>query len=443
MTSTTDTAPADIAVVTVDGLTHDGRGVARLDGKVVFVEGALPGEKVKIKFGRRRNRYDNAALLEIVEPSAQRRTPPCAHFGVCGGCSMQHVDSEVQVGYKQQSLREQLARIGKVEPEHWLDPLTGPTFHYRRRARLGARYVVKKGATFVGFREKQKSYLTNLDDCLVLDETVAKWLPDLRVLIDGLEDRERVPQIEVAVGDNARALVFRHLVPLNAHDQDKLVRFGQAHEVQIFAQSGGPETILPLWPAQPEPLFYRAVDGSQIFFRPTDFIQVNSAVNAKMVEQALALLEVQPQDYVLDLFAGLGNFTLPLARRAARVLGVEGGDALVEGARHNARVNNLTNVEFRTANLFADDASASWQDFAFTKLLLDPPRTGSIEVIKQLREPLPERIVYVSCYPATLARDAQYLVQVLGYRMSAAGAMDMFPHTSHVESMALFEKKTS
>lgn len=428
-------------MVTVESLTHDGRGVAHVNGKAAFIEDALPGERVRLRFLRRYRRYDDAAVIEVIAPSPERRDPPCPHFGVCGGCSLQHLAPGAQIRAKQTVLAEQLKRIGRVEPENWLAPIVGPEWGYRRRARLGVRWVPKKGGVLIGFRERQRSFIADLDGCLVLDPVVSGLIPDLRRLVAGLSQPDRIPQIEVAVGDAARALVFRHLLPLTTQDKESLSAFGQRHNVQVYLQSDTPDAVAALWPAEPAPLGYSLLDGTTLRFRPTDFIQVNAGINNKMIEQALHLLDPGSDDRVLDLFSGLGNFSLPLARRAGRALGIEGDARLVEGARRNAVANGLTNIEFRVANLGGEpDGPAPWHGFAFNKLLLDPPRCGAMEAVKSLREPLPERIVYVSCYPATLARDSEYLVHARGYRLSAAGVMDMFPHTNHAESMALFDR---
>lgn len=432
---------AETPVATVSSFTHDGSGVARLDGKAVFIEGALPGETVRFRYRERRKRYDTAELVEVLEPSPDRVTPPCPHYGACGGCDLQHLRPEAQLQAKQQILAEQLERLGKVRPESWLAPVAGPALGYRRRARLGVRFVPSEGGAIIGFRQKNKSFLENLQTCLVLEPRVSALLPSLHELIAELSCPDRIPQIEVAVGSNATALVFRHLVPLTHEDRERLAAFGERHEIRIYLQPSRPDSIAPLWPANPEPLFYRipAFDV-EIRFQPADFIQINHAVNNAMVEQAVRLLELAPDDRVLDLFCGLGNFTLPLARRAAHVLGVEGEAALVSRAKANAELNQITNVEFVSADLYRKSSETTWNSFHANKLLLDPPRGGAIEAIKMLAEPLPSRIVYVSCYPATLARDSEYLVQALGYRFSAAGVMDMFPQTSHVETMALFVK---
>lgn len=440
MHAPTESRASSTSTVTVESLSHDGRGVARIDGKVVFVEGALPGEQVEIRFLQRYRRYDDAEVTAVITPSPERRTPECKHFGVCGGCSLQHLTPGLQLSSKQHTLSEQLKRIGGVEPHEWLAPLSGPVWGYRRRARLGVRQIAPTGEVLVGFRERRRSHLANLDACPVLDPIVSGWLPALHELIANLSCADRIPQIEIAVGDNARALTLRLLAVLTPDDEATLRGFGQEHDVQMHVQAGGPESLTMLWPAQAEPLYYKLADGSRIDFRPTDFIQVNSEINDKMIEQALRLLDLQSSDTVLDLFCGLGNFTLPLARRAERVLGIESDTLLVEGARANAETNGLANTEFRVADLYGASAARAWQGFSFNKVLLDPPRGGALEAIKQLHTPLPEKIVYVSCYPATLARDANYLAHVLGYRLSSVGVMDMFPHTNHVESMALFER---
>ncbi len=428
-----------IAEARAESFSHDGRGVARVNGKATFIEGALPGETVRFRYQNRHRSYDNGRLVEVVTPSPDRVTPRCPHFGVCGGCSLQHMSPEAQLTAKQQVLVEQLERLGKVKPETWLAPLAGPAWGYRRRARLGVRRVPSKGGVQVGFREKRKSFIANLESCAVLAPRVSALLPALRQLITNLSCPDRIPQVEVAAGDNDTALVFRHLVPLTENDRTQLHAFGEQHGVQIYLQPHGPESLETLWPNAPTPLYYRLPEFEvSIQFRPTDFIQVNAELNAAMVHQALALLELKPEDRVLDLFSGLGNFTLPLARRAGQVLGIEADAELIEGARANAARNGLNNVEFRAGNLYDETGPSPWESYTFNKLLLDPPRSGAMEAIRRLAEPLPERIVYVSCYPATLARDAEYLVRVFGYRLAAAGAMDMFPHTSHVESMALF-----
>ena len=432
---------AETPVVKVTSLSHDSRGVARLDGKAIFIDGALPDETVRFRYLRRQKRYDTGETVEIQQPSPYRVAPPCPHYGICGGCGLQHLQAEVQLQTKQQILSEQLERLGKVKPESWLTPIAGPAFGYRRRARLGVRQVASAGGVVIGFRQKNKSFLADLETCLVLDARVSALLPPLHELIGGLSCPDRIPQVEVAGGVNASALVIRHLVPLTYEDREKLAAFGEHHDIRIYLQPGRPDSVTPLWPATPEPLFYRIpASDVDIRFEPVDFIQINDAVNNAMIERVVELLEPTAYDAVLDLFCGLGNFTLPLARRAGQVMGVEGEATLVNRASANAKLNKILNVEFVHADLYRKSFNVAWNRFPVNKLLLDPPRSGAIEAIKSLAEPLPSRIVYVSCYPATLARDSEYLVHALGYRLVAAGVMDMFPQTSHVESMALFVK---
>lgn len=426
----------DISVADVVSLNYDGRGVARVSGKTTFIEGALPGERVRFRYHNKGKSYDTGALREILEPSPDRAIPPCPHFGTCGGCSLQHLAPPAQLAAMQQVLADTLKHIGRVQPQRWLAPLTGPALGYRRRARLGVRWVPKKGGVLIGFREKRHSFIAPLDNCVTLDARAAALLPSLRTLIAGLSCPGRMPQIEVAVGENALTLVFRHLEPLSQGDRESLLAFGERENVQVYLQPHGPESIEPLSPAVMDLTYSLPEYGLTLAFGPSDFIQVNAAVNRKLVHQAITLLDIQPQDRVLDLFCGLGNFTLAAGRRGARVLGLEADAALVARARANAHANGLSNVEFRAEDLYAGDGR--WPDAAWEKLLLDPPRAGAIETLKSLAAARPQRIVYVSCSPATLARDSDYLVQVLGYRLEAAGVADMFPHTSHVESIALF-----
>jgi len=437
-------APARDAVlrpVRVDGLNDDGRGVARVDGKVTFIDGALPGELVRYRILKGKRNFDQGELVEVVEASAHRVAPACEYFGVCGGCSLQHLDAAAQIGEKERVLRDKLRQFGGVEPEGWLAPLTGPAWGYRRSARLGVRNVPKKGGILVGFRERRSSYITPLRDCRTLDTRAARLLPALVDLISGLSRNDRIPQLEVACGDDEAALVFRHLEPLGTADHTALAAFGRRHDIRIYLQPQGSESVAPLEPAEPSLLSYRLPEFDvAIHFRPTDFIQVNADVNRQMVARAVALLDPQPAERVVDLFCGLGNFTLPLARRAAQVTGVEADRRLVLGARDNAVRNGIANAEFRQVDLY-DEAQARefWAGARFDKLLIDPPRSGAMEVLKLLPASGPCRLVYVSCNPATLARDGEYLVNSRGYRLSRAGVMDMFPHTNHVESIAVFE----
>jgi 23S rRNA (uracil1939-C5)-methyltransferase len=424
------------------GLAHDGRGIARVDGKAVFVDGALPGERVSLRVVKSRRHMDEAFLGEILRASPDRVAPKCAHFGICGGCSLQHLAPAAQIAVKQDQLLEDLARIGRVVPERVLAPLGGPEWGYRRRARLGVKYVHKKGRVLAGFRERDKPYLADLAACEVLVGELRSLPQDLAALVDSFEMREHVPQVEVAVGDEATALVFRVMQTPSAADQGKLAAFGRERGLRIYLQPGGLDSIRILGegPA-PSALAYRIASADvRIEFGPVDFIQVNAAINDAMVAAALAELQVTATDRVLDLFSGLGNFTLPLARRAAAVVGVEGDAGLVAKARANAASNQIGNAAFFTENLFEPKDFGPWAGGRFERVLLDPPRAGAREVVERMASWRPKRVVYISCHPGSLARDAGILCESQGFRLVAAGVMDMFPHTTHVESIAVFER---
>ncbi len=436
--------PPEPFTATVTDLSHDGRGVARIDDKVVFVHGALPGEEVRFRITARRRQYDQGELLEVLRPSPERVAPRCPHFGVCGGCSLQHMAPEAQIRRKQAQLANDLSSIGRLSPQQWLPPLTGPVWGYRRKARLGVKHVPGKGKVLVGFRERNGRYIADLTTCPVLHPQVGECLEDLSRLIDGLSVRNRIPQIEVALGDDDAALVFRHLEPLDDADRHRLRAFGEIYGFMIFLQPGGLDTVKRLWPEEGEPrLGYRhpAFDLT-LRFAPHDFTQVNSDINRAMVARAVELLQLSGEERVLDLFCGLGNFTLPIARRAARVTGVEGEAGLIERARENARENGIDNAEFHVADL-SDPAvlEAPWARECYHRLLLDPARAGADLIAGHIGRFQAERIVYVSCNPATLARDAG-LIQAQGYRLESAGVMDMFPHTTHVESIAVFQRNS-
>lgn len=421
-------------------LSHDGRGVARYEGKVVFVPGALPGERVRAQLRASRKQFDEALLLEVLRASPDRVEPRCAHFGVCGGCALQHLAPAAQIQAKQRTLAENFERIGQVQPQRWLEPLSDAPWGYRRKARLGVKHVPKKGKTLVGFRETDPRFIADVARCEVLVEAVGSQIAALSSLLDGLEARAQIPQIEVAAGEDRIALVFRNLVPLGADDRQALLAFGARTGFAIFLQPGGQASVQALDGGDDALHFSLPAYGLRYAFRPLDFVQVNAAMNRRMLDHALALLDPQPHERVLDLFCGLGNFTLPLAQRAAQVVGVEGEAGLVQRARANAQRNGLTNVAFHAADLSAELRDQPWMQEGFDALLLDPPRSGAEAVIRQLPLERVGRIVYVSCHPGSLARDAGILVREAGYRLSAAGVMDMFPHTAHVESIALFEK---
>lgn len=421
-------------------LSHDGRGVARVEGKTVFVAGALPGERVRARRTQRHRHFDEAKVEEILVRSPDRIEPRCPHFGLCGGCSLQHLPAAKQIEAKQRVLAENFERIGKVSPHRWLEPLSGEPWGYRRKGRLSVKWVAKKDKALVGFREDNPRFVADLAECHTVLPEIGLRLADLGALVGSLEARREIAQIEFAAGDEAVALTFRHLQPLSDADRAALAAFGQAHGLAILLQPGGPDSVVALWP-QEIPLSFRIPEYDlDIAFRPLDFIQVNAGMNRRMIAHALALLEPGSGDSVLDLFCGLGNFTLPIARFAGRVTGVEGEAALVVRSRANAERNGIGNVEFHAADLAADQREAPWARAHHDKLLLDPPRSGAAAVLDYLPRKGCDRVVYVSCHPGSLARDAGTLVERHGFRLVAAGVMDMFPHTAHVESIALFER---
>ncbi len=432
--------PGPIEEADVVALSHDGRGIARIGGKAVFIDGALPGERVSLRIVKRRRQMDEALLGSILVPSPDRIAPKCVHFGVCGGCSLQHLAPSAQLAAKQAQLLEDLARIGRVTPERIIAPLRGPEWGYRRRARLGVRYVHKKGRVLAGFREREKPYLADIRHCEVLVPELRELPERLAALVETLGIREQVPQVEVAVGDNAAALVFRVMQPPQAPDLAKLDAFGVQYRLSIYLQTGGVDTIRPLHADCPPLRYGIEPDGIIIEFGPADFVQVNRSINASMV--ALAIEELAPAegDRVLDLFCGLGNFTLPLARRSAVAVGVEGDPGLIAKARQNAALNQIGNTRFFPGNLFEPSGFGSWADETFERVLLDPPRAGALEVVSRMASWRPRRVVYISCHPGSLARDAGILVEKQGFRLVGAGVMDMFPHTTHVESIAVFER---
>ena len=429
-------------VVDILSLDHEGHGVARIDGKVTFVDGALAGERAEIAIYRKHAKYNSANAVAILKASAQRAEPRCRYFGRCGGCSMQHLEPSAQVAAKQRVLEENLARIGKVRPGVLLPALHGPSWGYRGRARLSVRRVEKKGGVLVGFHEKRSSFIADMASCEVLAPGVSALIQPLRDLIGRLSNADRIPQIEVAVGNHVIVLVFRLLEPWSDDDAAHVRAFADAHRVQIWEQRKGPETARPFCPDIAPELSYSLPEfGLVMPFRPTEFTQVNGAINRALVSRALRLLDPRPGERIADLFCGLGNFTLPIARRGADVLGIEGSAELVSRARENALRNALPHARFEVDNLFEMTPEKFAALGSFDKLLIDPPRSGAIEVVKSLPETdAPHRIVYVSCDPATLARDAEVLVHVKGYRLEAAGVANMFPHTAHVESIALFER---
>jgi len=430
----------------IETLSHDGRGIARADGKAQFVDGALPGETVMAKMVTSRGRFDELRTLEVLEGASERQQPPCEFADLCGGCSLQHMSGDAQIRYKENTLREHFAHFGGIEPEYWVKPMRSPeTLNYRRKARLGVRYVKARASVLVGFREKRNSFLTDIDRCVVLDPRIGERILPLRELLHDMAAYDRIAQVEVACGDDAAAMVFRNMDELTASDREKLIAFGQTHSLQIYLQPKGPDTVHRIWPESEsradERLSYRMDEFDLTMrFHPMDFTQVNAGINQGMVHRAVDWLDVQPGERVLDLFCGLGNFTLPLARKGGQVVGVEGDEAMVVRGRENARLNGLDNVSFFGADLHGDFTGQPWAREGFDKVLIDPPRSGAEEICKYLTAFGARRIVYVSCNPATLARDAGVMVRN-GYRLVCAGVMDMFPHTTHVESIALFERE--
>lgn len=426
----------------IESLDHEARGITRLEGKTIFVDGALPGERVEFSSYRKKPTFENAQVLRVLKASADRVEPECPHFGVCGGCSMQHLSPAAQVAAKQRVLETNLWHLGRVVAEQFYAPIYGPSWGYRFRARLSARLVLKKGGILVGFHERKSSYVADMQQCPNLPPHVSALLLPLRELVGSLSISAAMPQIEVAVGDDVTALVLRILEPLSDADEALLRDFSDRHGVVFYLQPKGPATAYRFYPLDGPALSYRLPEFNiEHFFSPTEFTQVNHAINRVLVRRALALLDPQPGERIADMFCGLGNFTLPIARSGACVVGIEGSQELVRRAEENAAVNGLANqVEYGVANLFEATPVSLAELGHFDKMLIDPPREGAVGLVNALGENGPRRIVYVSCSPATLARDAAILVSQKGYRLRGAGVVNMFPNTSHVESIALFER---
>lgn len=428
-------------VATVESVDDTGSGVVRIDGRSLLVDGALSGESVICRPRRGRRQGHRADLVEVLEASPARVEPTCPHFGQCGGCRLQHMPGDAQLTLKEEGLLRALREHGDVEPDTVLAPLTGPGTGYRRRARLGVKHVPGKGGTLVGFREKHGAKLAVLDACAILEPGVGESIGSLRRMLDALSISNRIPQLEVSMGDSATALVLRHLDPLSESDTRVLVDFVRARGWQLYLQPGGPDSVHPLWPGDPAPLSYQLPEFDlELAFLPSDFVQVNGAMNRILVAAAIRHLDLRPDSRVLDLFCGIGNFTLAAARQGAAATGVEGSAALVSRARANANRNRIDNADFVAADLIDVTADLPWWRDAWDRLLLDPPRSGAGQLLNALDGRLPRRIVYVSCNPQTLARDAGALVHGQGYRLLHVGVVDMFPHTSHCEAMAVFDR---
>ncbi len=427
--------------VTIESLAHDGRGVAHVEGKVIFIDEALPGEEVEFTYTDIRKDYAEGKVVNLLSRAADRVDALCAHYGLCGGCSFQHVEASAQIRIKQELLVEQFKRIGKVDAPELLSPLIGPHWGYRRKARMGVKYVEKKNRVLVGFRERRHPYLAEIDSCVVMHPIVGTQLTALGEMISELSIRDKIPQIEVAIGEGQCVLSFRVLEPPTDADQERMRIFGQEHNMSMCLQSKGPDTIVPL-DGEPEiiPSYTLPDLGIEFKFRPAMFTQVNYEINRQMITRVLDLLELNENDQVLDLFCGLGNFTLPMAKFAGSVVGIEGDQPLVNHAKENALHNNISNTEFYAADLSKDLSDQAWAKRKYNKILLDPSRAGASEVLPYFKKWKPDLVVYVSCNPSTLARDTGIMVNELGYQLIKAGVMDMFPQTGHVESMAVFKR---
>lgn len=426
----------------IESLDFEARGIARQDGKAIFVEGALPGESVEYASFRKKASYELAHLIRVLSPSSSRVTPPCPHFGVCGGCAMQHLEPMAQLASKQRVLEDTLWHVGRVRAGQILPPIQGEAWGYRQRARLGVRKVAKSGEVLIGFHERRSSFIADIKQCRILPPHVSSLLLPLRELLSSLSVSEQVRQIDIAVGEQCTAVLLGLPAMLKVSDEKKLQHFADQHKIVFYVQPKGPDSVYRFYPESEPRLTYTLPEFSVVLaFLPSDFTQVNHAVNRVLVRRAMGLLDPQPSERIADLFCGLGNFTLPIARSGAHVLGVEGSDGLVRRARENAAINGLaSSVDFVVANLFESTADSLAALGRFDKMLIDPPREGAIEVVSALSDAVPKRIVYVSCNPATLARDAAILVNSKGYRFVSVGAVNMFPHTAHVESIALFEQ---
>lgn len=427
--------------VSIESLAHDGRGVTHVDGKVVFIDEALPGEELEFIYTDSRRDYAEGKVETLFTRAPERVEAECPHFGRCGGCSFQHVSDAAQITFKQELLLDQFQRIGKVEINEIWEPLTGPHWGYRRKARMGVKYVAKKGRVLVGFRERRNQFLAEIESCKVMHPIVGEKLMDLSAMIGQLSIKDKIPQIEVAIGDEDCVLAFRVLEPATDEDKEIMRAFGHQHGISMCLQSKGPDTIVPI-EGEPEviPTYSLPDQGITFRFKPAMFTQVNYEINRQMVNRVMQEMDFNEQDRVLDLFCGLGNFTLPIATKAGHVVGIEGDQPLVNHAKENALLNNLSNVEFFAADLSKDVSDQAWARQKYNKVMLDPSRAGASEVLHNLKNWDPELVMYVSCNPSTLARDAGILVNELGYTLVKAGVMDMFPQTGHVESIALFKK---
>ena len=432
--------PQEPVEMTIEDLTHDGRGVAKWNDKVVFVQNALPGEVVMAKLNRKTRNYNEALAVEILTASKDRVDPKCEFYTVCNGCSMMHLREEKQIEFKFNTLKSNFYKIGHVEPKAWMTPLTDSHWNYRRRARLSAKWVTAKDKMLVGFREKNGRFVADMNHCEVLEKSLVDLLQPLASLFAQMTIKAFIPQVECSMGDDATSLIIRHMKPFTIEDLDKIKVFASQHGLQIYLQSKGPNTVVALETYADALNFILPEYKLRYEFLPNDFIQVNRRMNEKMIAQTMRLMNIKADDVVLDLFCGLGNFTLPMAQQAAQVVGVEGEQQLVDRAIHNAALNQLDQVQFYAADLTQDHTMSEWFQKPFTKVLIDPPRSGAWEILPLIAATSAKTLVYVSCHPASLARDTDRLVNELGFTLESAGVMDMFPHTSHVESMAVFTR---
>lgn len=435
--------PSGEFTATIHSLSHEGRGITTIDGKTVFIDNALPGETVKFQYTYSKSSYAEGKAIEIANPSSDRVPARCPHFGICGGCSLQHMSSTAQIQHKQATLLNLLEHFGKTQPKTILPAITAEAWGYRGKARLGAKFVFNKGGAMVGFREKYSSYIADIKHCDILHPSVGYSLQTMRNLINQLSQPNSIPQIEVACGDQTTALIVRHMSELTEQDETLLKAFAEEHQFTIYLQPKGVDSVHILGDKNNCPDLYYTIPDYQvtIHFHPCDFTQVNQAINLKMINKALELLSLEKTDKVLDLFCGLGNFTLPIAKHCEKVIGVEGSHSMTKKAAMNAARNNILNTEFYGFDLTQSICAEPWANQQYDKLLIDPPRTGAEEMMRIIERFGAKKIVYVSCNPATLARDTQILTQEKGYQLSAAGVLDMFPHTNHVESIALFVKE--
>jgi 23S rRNA (uracil1939-C5)-methyltransferase len=436
--------PTETRSAVINSLSHEGRGIAQIEGKTIFIHNALPGEQVDFTYTHCSRSYDEGIATRILHASEHRTTPSCPHYSICGGCQLQHMNIELQLSHKQKVLLEQLAHFGNVTPKSVLPALSGKPLQYRNKARLGVRFVEKKNQrVLVGFRERNGRFLADMDECVVLHPSIGTKISELSALVHSLSGYAHIPQIEVAIGGNHTAIILRHMTPLTSEDLKHLEDFSQKHTIDIYSHPNSPEKTVKLFPNDGhERLKYCLPQYNlEMFFHPADFTQVNEEMNQLMLDHALRLLNPQPNETILDLFCGIGNFTLPIARHAKHVVGVEGAESAVQRGKENAKHNNIDNVEFFMADLSKDCTAEPWYQRQYDKILLDPSRAGADGILAALPALGAQTIVYVSCNPATLSRDAGILVNQLGYTLQSAGIMNMFPHTAHMESIALFTKE--